>query len=184
VLRDRNTPTATYFFADVRRNRINFQFRSRNGQLLPLVGAARAMPDTLELESLVSAKIGLFRIGFENLRSDFIITRGAAPAWTLHFRREPEWRLPLFTESLIRSSLRRPFQQGGAYFRVGLRDDGSQTVMFRHGIITVEEGTILRFLGRLGSRAYNDLSTRVEKEMQNYLRDVFSAMREDARAVD
>jgi hypothetical protein len=55
--------------------------------------------------------------------------------------------------------------------------------MFRHGVIAVQEGTILRFLGRLGSRAYNDLSTRVEKEMQNWLRDVFSAMRADARAI-
>lgn len=142
------------------------------------------MPDTLELEWLVSAKIGIFRVGFEQLRSDFIITHGSQPAWTLHFRRDPEWRLPLFTESLIRSSLRRPFQQGGAYFRVGLRDDAESTIMFRHGTIAVQEGTILRFLGRLGSRAYSDLSTRVEKEMQHYLRDVFGAMREDARALN
>lgn len=184
VLRDRSPQAATYFIADARRNRIVFQFRSRDGRLLPLSGPARAMPDTLELEWLVSAKIGIFRVGFEQLRSDFIITHGSQPAWTLHFRRDPEWRLPLFTESLIRSSLRRPFQQGGAYFRVGLRDDAESTIMFRHGTIAVQEGTILRFLGRLGSRAYSDLSTRVEKEMQNYLRDVFGAMREDARALN
>jgi hypothetical protein len=183
VLRDRSPPASTYFVADIRRNRIDFQFRSRDGRLLPLAGPARTMPDTLELESLVSAKVGIFRVGFEQLRSDFIITHGAQPSWTLRWQREPEWKLPLFTESLIRSSLRRPFQQGGASFRVGLRDDGANTVMFRHGTIAVHEGTILRFLGRLGSRAYSDLSTRVEKEMQDYLRDVFSAMREDARGL-
>jgi hypothetical protein len=181
VLRDRASPASTYFVADARRNRIVFQFRSRDGRLLPLDGPPRAMPDTLELESLVSAKIGIFRVGFEQLRSDFIISHAPEPAWTLQFRREPQWRLPLFTESLIRSSLRRPFQNEGAFFRVGLRDDGGQTVMARRGQITVQEGTILRFLGRLGGRAYDDLSARVEKEMQDWLRDVFSAMREDAR---
>jgi hypothetical protein len=180
ILRDRNGG-ATWFVADLRRNRIHFQFRSRDGRLLPLTGPARTMPDTLELESLVSAKIGIFRVGFEQLRSDFIISHGSEPAWTLHFRREPQWRLPLVTESLIRSSLRRPFQKEGAFFRVGLRDEGAQTIMSRRGHLTVQEGTILRFLGRLGSRAYSDLSARVEKEMQDWLRDVFSAMREDAR---
>jgi hypothetical protein len=67
--------------------------------------------------------------------------------------------------------------------RVSLRDDGGQTLLGRRGQIVVQEGTILRFLGRLGSRAYNDLSTRVEREMQNYLRDVFNAMRADAAAL-
>jgi hypothetical protein len=183
VLRDRDSQT-TWFVADARRNRINFQFRSRDGRLLPLAGAARAMPDTLELESLVSAKIGIFRVGFEKLRSDFIISRDdREPAWTIVSRREPEWRLPLFTESLIRSSLQRPFQGDGAYWRVSLRDDGGQTLLSRRGQLVVEEGTILRFLGRLGSRAYSDLSTRVEKEMQEYLREVFTALRADARAL-
>jgi hypothetical protein len=183
VLRDRNG-AATWFIADSRRNRLSFQFRSRDGRLLPLNGPARTMPDTLELEWLLSVKIGLFRVGFDKLRSDFIISRDAPePAWTLVFRREPEWRLPLFTESLIRSSLRRPFQKDGAFFRVSLRDDGGQTLLGRRGQLVVEEGTILRFLSRLGSRAYNDLSKRVEVEMQNYLRDVFNAMRADARAL-
>jgi len=184
VVRERTSPAAVWFIADVRKDRIRFQLRSRNGRLLPLIGPARTMPDTLELESLVSAKIGIFRVGFEKLRSDFIISREARePAWTLHFRREPEWKLPLFTESLIRSSLRRPFQKGGAYFRVSLRDEGGQTLLARRGQIVVQEGTILRFLGRLGSRAYSDLSTRVEKELQSYLRDVFNAVRADARAL-
>ena len=184
VVRERSSPATVWFVADARKDRIRFQLRSRNGRLLPLTGAARPMPDTLELESLVSAKIGIFRVGFEKLHSDFIISRDARePAWTLHFRREPEWKLPLFTESLIRSSLRRPFQKGGASFRVSLRDEGGQTLLARRGQIVVQEGTILRFLGRLGSRAYSDLSTRVEKELQNYLRDVFNAMRADVRAL-
>jgi hypothetical protein len=96
------------------------------------------------------------------------------------FRHEPEWKLPLFTESLIRSSLRRPFQQGGAYFYVGLRDEQGQTLLVRRGQIAVKEGTILRFLNRLGGRAYSDLSERVQKEMYAYLREVFGAMRADA----
>jgi hypothetical protein len=183
VLRDRNAPT-TWFIVDVRRNRINFTFRSRDGRLLPLLGPARPMPDSLELESLVSAKFGIFRVGFEKLRSDFIISRGAPePAWTLVFRREPEWKLPLFTENLIRSSLRRPFQKEGAFFRVSLRDDVGQTLLSRRGQLTVAEGTILRFLGRLGTRAYSDLSARVEKEIQDFLRDVYTAMRADARGL-
>jgi hypothetical protein len=182
VLRDRGGPT-TWFIVDARRDVMRFQFRSRNGRLLPIHGPARAIPDTLELESLVSAKIGIFRVGFEQLRSDFIISSGAEPSWTIIWHREPVWRLPLFTESLIRSSLRRPFDGAGAYFRLSLRDDGAQTLLARRGMLVVEEGTILRFLGRLGGRAYSDLSERVEKEMQNWLRDVFNALRTDARAL-
>jgi hypothetical protein len=84
---------------------------------------------------------------------------------------------------MIRSSLRRPFQNEGAFFRVSLRNEGGQTLLSRRGQIVVQEGTILRFLGRLGSRAYSDLSARVEKEIQNYLREVFGAMRADARGL-
>ncbi|MFN2564643.1 MAG: hypothetical protein ABR499_06470, partial [Gemmatimonadaceae bacterium] len=121
VVRDRASPTTVWLVADTRNDRIKLQLRSRNGRLVPLAGSARTMPDTVELESLVSVKIGIFRVGFERLHSDVVISRDARePAWTLHFRREPEWKLPLFTESLIRSSLRRPFQKDGAYFRVSL----------------------------------------------------------------
>jgi hypothetical protein len=38
VLRDRATPASTYFIADIRRDRIRFQFRSRDGKLLSLTG--------------------------------------------------------------------------------------------------------------------------------------------------
>ncbi len=182
VLRDRTG--GSWFVADARNNRIRFQFRSRDGRLVPIMGPVRPMPDTLELESLFSAKIGIFRVGFEKLRSDFIISRGGAePSWTMTFRREPEWHLPLFTETLIRSSLRRPFEGNGAYFKLSLREEGGQTILARRGTLVVQEGTILRFLGRLGGRAYSDLADRVEKEMQDYLSNVFSALRADARAL-
>ena len=182
VLRDRGGH-AVWFVADARQQAMRFQFRSRNGQLLPLNGPARAMPDTLELESLVSAKFGIFRVGFEQLRSDFIITHGREPAWTIISRHEPVWHLPLFTETLIRSTLRRPFEGSGAYFKLALREQDGQTILGRRGTLVVQEGTILRFLGRLGGRAYSDLSDRVEMEMYRYMSEMFGALRADARAL-
>ena len=75
----------------------------------------------------------------------------------MRFRREPKWDLPLATERLIRSPLRRPFEGRGSELRLAVRDDlGSQAMSVRQVRTAVRESAIMRWLGGLGATAFGD----------------------------
>lgn len=182
VLRDRaGTPNpATWLILDARSNRITIDFRSRDGDLLPFTGAARAFPDTLEMVMDAIATVGPFTAGFEGMRTELVRARTAREhGWTFHARQEPQWKLPLFTERLLRTPLRKPFEGAGAQFALALESRDGVTVLHRSARVTVQESTILRFFNRLGSRAFGDISPKVEAEEAAFLRLVFTAMRDD-----
>ncbi|HEY7234972.1 MAG TPA: hypothetical protein VH539_12535 [Gemmatimonadaceae bacterium] len=163
----------------------SIHYRAGEGRLVPLFGAARQRPDTLELHVDFTTKLKLFTVGLRNLVTDFIITDTPHErAWTFIARREPEWKLPLITVHLIRTPLRRPFEGTGVIFHVGVRDSAeSQTLLERRAHATVQESTILRFLNSLGSGAMSDLADRTEREEEQFLRDVFAGLQADARAL-
>ena len=140
----------------------------------------------------------MFTVGFHNLVSDFVISNvGHERSWTIVSRREPVRDLPLVTERLLRTPLRRPFEGPGSVFSLTVTDDGaeaagggapspsgtSQTMLARRTRLDVQESAILRFLGSLGSHAVGDLSTRVEVEEDRFLRDGFVALETDLRAL-
>lgn len=182
VVRDRaGTPTpATWLVLDARDNRITIDLRSRDGALVPFTGPARAFPDTLELVMDAIATVGPFTAGFETMRTQLVRTTTAREqSWTIHARQEPRWKLPLFTERLLRSPLRRPFEGAGSSFVLGVERQGDATVLHRLARVTVQESAILRFINRLGSRAFGDISPQVEAEEAAFLRLVFLSMRED-----
>lgn len=182
VIRDRiGTPNpATWLVLDARQSRITIDARVREGRLVPFHGPARALPDTLELLMDAVMSVGPTSVGFEQLRSMLVRTHTAQDhGWTIVAQREPSWRLPLFTERLIRTSLKRPFEGPGSSYSMGLRRDGEATVFYRHAKVTVQEGTILRFVNRLASGAFGDISPQVEAEEAAFLRTVFQAMRDD-----
>jgi hypothetical protein len=164
---------------------LSIHYRAGEGRLVPLFGAARQRPDTLELHVDFTTKLKLFTVGLRNLVTDFIITDTPHErAWTFIARREPEWKLPLITVHLIRTPLRRPFEGTGVIFHVGVRDSAeSQTLLERRAHATVQESTILRFLNSLGSGAMSDLADRTEREEEQFLRDVFAGLQADARAL-
>lgn len=159
------------------------RFRALHGHLLPLTGAARPMPDTLHLKADVSLKIRMFTIGVRDLDMDFYVTHTAHDrAWTTVARREPQWVLPLATEHVIRSSLRKPFEGVGAIFRIDVRDgDGGQTLLTRYSHLAVQESGIMRFIGGLGAHAVSDFSERSEREEAIFLRETFLALDADSR---
>ena len=182
VVRDRAGATnpAAWLVMDARDNRITIDLRSREGALLPFTGPARAFPDTLEMVMDAIATVGPFTAGFETMRTQLV--RTTAPheqSWTIHMRQEPRWKLPLFTERLLRSPLRRPFEGAGSLFVLGIEKQGEATVLHRYARVTVQESAILRFFNRLGSRAFGDISPQVEAEEAAFLRSVFTAMRDD-----
>lgn len=186
VFRDRaGTPSpATWLIVDARHNRITLDARTRGGRLLPFEGGTRAFPDTLELVVDMIATVGPFTAGFEAMRTQLVRTDlPAGQSWAITARQEPRWKLPLFAERLLRSPLRRPFEGAGSYFVMGLQHEGDATVLHRYARTTVQESAILRFLNRLVSGAFGDISPEVEAQEAAYLRLVFLSMRDDLAAL-
>ena len=164
---------------------IVLRVRTQHGKLVPLSGAARALPDSLQLHVDVNVKIKIFHVGFHNLVMDFTnAARGDEERdWTVLARREPQWDLPLITARLLRAPLRRPFAGEGSLFRLGVRagEAGAPTVLLRHSRLPVQESSILNFLNSLGGTAMDDFGGPVQREENLWLHELFVALRDDAR---
>lgn len=178
---------AAYVDLRLRDGRFEARLRAARGSLVPLTGPApfRPLPDSLRMRLDFSARFRLFRVGFTNMVGDFTIERGEHErAWMMRFRREPDWDFPLATDRLIRSPLRRPFEGRGSELRLAVRDDlGSQAMSVRRIRTAVRESAIMRWLGGLGSAAYDDFAGRSEAEENRYLMELFSALRQDVAAL-
>ena len=173
----------TFFESSLLAGTMRLRVRTLGGKLVPLSGTARPMPDTLVIAGGLAIKVRRFTVGFENYHGEFIISRSSHErAWTIVSRNEPEWVLPLFTETLLRSPLRRPFQGQGATFSISVRDEaGAQTVLDRKLHVEVKESAILRFIGRLGAIAVSDFSGDAEREQYAWLEEFFGALLIDLR---
>ena len=165
---------------------LNIRLRTQNGHLVPLSGPPRPLPDSLLAQVDFTAKVKLWNVGFHDLVMDlFVGAQGNTERdWTFVAKREPHWNLPMIAARLIRAPLRRPFAGEGALFRIGVRANPGdpQTVLFRQSRLTVQESTILRFINSLSNTAMDDFGQRVEKEENQWLREIFVGMRDDARA--
>ncbi len=162
-------------------NVFTISYRVRDGQLLPLTGSARPLPDTLQINVDFSAKFMIFRVGVSRLIGDFAFLRsGEERGWAVHFRHEPDWHFPLAVNTLIRTSLRHPFEGEGIALRVSVRDrSGSQALLSREASVSVQESTIVRWLGGLGNSAMSDFAGRAEAEENRYVFEVLSALKAD-----
>ncbi|MFL5606744.1 MAG: hypothetical protein ACJ8AD_09890 [Gemmatimonadaceae bacterium] len=159
--------------------------RTQRGHLVPLVGAPRALPDTLLLQVDLNVKVKIFHVGFHNLVMEFVNGGGdeRERVWTMTAKREPQWDLPFITARLVRGPLRRPFAGEGSMFRIGVRagEGGSPTLLSRQMRLSVQESGILNFINSLGNTAMDEFGGQVEKEENAWLHDLFVALREDAR---
>lgn len=174
---------AVYWEMGLAAGQMTMRVRTAGGRMLALQGPPRLMPDSLTLTADVAVKVSRFTVGVRNYRGDFrIVANEHERAWELTSRREPEWVLPLFTRTLLRTPLRRPFQGEGAGFRIGVRDSaGAQSLLYRTLRLEVQESAILRFVARLGAIAMSDYSGDVEREEMAWLRELFTAMIHDIR---
>ena len=157
--------------------------RTLNGRMIPLAGPAKQMPDTLTLNGELAMKVRGFTVGFHDYHAEMAIIRtDHERAWHFASRLEPKWRLPLITERLIRTPLKRPFQGTGATFRIGFRDStGAQTILNRRLHLEVQESLILRFINRLAGATLSDWVGKSEREQMAWLDEVFSGLLEDVR---
>ncbi|MEO7522040.1 MAG: hypothetical protein ABIW79_09515 [Gemmatimonas sp.] len=175
---------ADWFDAQGAASRLVIRFRARNGELVPMTGSARRMPDSMQINVDALAKIGLFTVGVTKLQGDFVhVSTNSERAWAMRFTKDPEWHLPLIAERLLRSPLRRPFMGEGMLFRLGVRTgpEGA-TLLGRIFSVAVRESAIMRFLGNLGFTAMSDYAGTVEEEENRFIAEVFQAMRADIRA--
>lgn len=165
---------------------ITIKVRTLRGHLVPLSGPARPMPDSLLVLADFKVKIKIFHVGFHNLVMELVNSAQGDRQrdWTVTAHREPSWDLPLITARLLRAPLHRPFVGEGALFRIGVRagENGSPTVILRQSHLTVQESSILNFLNSLGNTAMDDFGVAVEHEENIWFRDVFLALRDDARS--
>jgi len=172
---------ATWLDASGSDNVFSVRYRVRDGQLLALSGAARPLPDTLQINVDASAKFMIFRVGVSRLIGDFAFVRSNEErGWAMHFRHEPDWHFPLAVNHLISTSLRHPFEGEGITVRISVRDrPGSQTLLSRQASVSVQESAIVRWLGGLGNSAMSDFAGRAEAEENRYVFEVLSALRSD-----
>jgi len=165
---------------------ITIRLRTLGGKLVPLAGPARPIPDTLLLLADFRAKVKIFHVGFHDLVMELVNqSQGDRErSWAVTAHREPKWDLPLVTARLLRAPLRRPFIGEGALFRIGVRagENGAPTVIMRQSHLTVQESGILNFLNSLGNTAMDDFDGAVEREENVWLRELFLALRDDARS--
>jgi hypothetical protein len=164
---------------------IMLRVRTRRGEIVSMTGPVVPMPDSLTLNGMLTMKVRRFTAGFRDYHADFTIIRTDHEAsWSIVSRREPEWVLPLITERLLRTPLRRPFLGNGSMFRIGVRDSvGGQTILLRRLHLEVQESTILRFIGRLGATAVGDYQGNAEKEMNVWLREVLAGIVADLQGL-
>ena len=176
-----------WFDASAKRgSRLVIRFRSHDGELQPLSGAARHMPDTLVLNMDAQAKLSFFTVGVSNLVGEFVHVHTASErGWAMRFTKEPSWQLPPLAEQLLHSPLQRPFVGDGIQFRIGYRrgTDG-QTFLSRSVVLAVQESAIMRFLGTLGFTAMSDYAGQVEEEENRFLAEGFAALRTDIAALN
>ncbi len=166
---------------------ISIRLRSHDGRLVPLTGVLKPIPDSLVITADLTMKVKMFNVGFHELSLDFVNSAHGDRErdWSISARREPKWNLPFFTARLVRAPLRYPFAGEGALFRVGVRagEGDAPTVIVRQARLAVQESAILKFINSLTSTAMDDFGVRVEHEENQWLREIFLALRDDARGV-
>jgi hypothetical protein len=161
---------------------LKVQYRVKAGTIVSSLGPPRALSDSMRLTTDLLMHVKMFDVGWRNLVTDFVIRRSEHDvSWTMTGQTEPDWQLPLITERLLRTPLRRPFQGEGASFQIGVSDSaGTQSALYRSGKLEMKESAVLRFLGGLVTRVFEDLDASVEREEAAYVRELMVAFRQDA----
>jgi hypothetical protein len=164
---------------------MHFRMRSKGGHFAPFEGAVRPMPETLTIAVDMSMKILIFTVGWTGMTGDFdVINTPHERGWSMRFAKEPEWHLPPTVGYLLKSSLRRPFQDPGIPVRISIKDNpGAQTILNRRLSLVVQESGILRFLNRLSGTAVGDFLGPSEREANRFNADAFRALRQDVAAL-
>ncbi|MEP6690409.1 MAG: hypothetical protein ABJD07_04590 [Gemmatimonadaceae bacterium] len=165
--------------------RLTLKFRVHGGDLAPLNAAPHPIPSTLKITGDALAKVGLFTVGVRRLAGDLTLIRTPHEnGWLFRFRRAPEWVLPPLVGTMLKSPLRRPFEDEGASLGYAIVDSGGgPTLVTRDFHLVVKESAILRFLQKLSSSSLGDFRGAAEREAALFVEELFAAMRADVAAM-
>lgn len=157
------------------------RLRVHDGSLAPLEGPLRSMPSTLHVRIDAETKVLLFHVGVHHLIGDVTLTRTAHDkGFVVTFQHEPEWVLPPFVGSMMRNALQRPFLGQGAMLSFDVRDsDTGQTLATRDYRIAIEESSLTRWIGGLGSSAFGDFEQGAEDEANRFTGEALTALQRD-----
>lgn len=170
--------------ADGRDGRFTVRVRAQGGNLAPLEGAPRRIPERLRVRADFSTRVGLFRVGVAGLEADVRLFRAPrAKSFTAVFDRPPQWQLPFIIKPFLRASLRRPFEGQGALLSFAAREDAAQTMLVRDYRLAVRESWIVRWLGGRAQEAMDEFRMGAEEEADRFLGQALAALREDLRAL-
>ncbi len=160
---------------------MTMRLRVLSGGLVPLDGATQPMPDTLRLSMDASTRFSVFTIGMRGMQGTIAFLRSPSErGWAMRFDKAPEWQLPLFAGSMLKTPLRRPFEQGGVVGKISFRSgSGGQTYITRDFRFAVQESAVTRFLGGLSGSAFSEFDGPAEQEENRFNAELFKAMRDD-----
>lgn len=174
----------SWFQVRLRSGLLTLRWRTHGGKLQPFEGPLREAPETFRMRASAAVKVFLFTVGASELQGDLrVIDRPNERGWEIALREEPDWHLPIGSERLLRSPLRRPFEGEGAIVRYVARDSaGAQTLLVRDIRAQVQESTVLRFLNTLGNKMASDLDEATEAELQKFTSEAILALHRDVVA--
>lgn len=164
---------------------LTIRLRVKDGGVVPLDGAPRAMPDTLRLSMDASTRFSIFTVGMRGMKGSVVFLRTPAErGWALRLDEAPEWQLPLGAAAMLKSPLRRPFEQGGVVGKVSFRiGSAGQTYITRDFTLAVQESAVTRFLGGFSGSAFSEFDGPAEREENRFNAELFQAMRDDLRGL-
>jgi hypothetical protein len=159
--------------------RVDLDLRVHGGDLAPLAGPPRSMPDALRLTLDYTTRVGPLRVGVRGLEAQVVLTREPhEQAFLARFRKEPEWQLPFLLQGLLRASLRRPFDGTGSSLAFAIRE-GPPTLITRDYRVVVQETWIVRWIGGLMDTAVKEFRRGVEEEADRFSAEALTALQAD-----
>ena len=181
LLRVEDEAGMPWLAVDMGSGRLTLRWRTHDGTLQPFDGPIRKAPEVFRMRASAAVKVFLFTVGASEIVSELrVVDRPGERGWEIAMREEPDWQLPLASERLLRSPLRRPFEGEGAMVRYVARDSaGAQTLLVRDIRAQVQESSMLRFLNSLGNKMASDLDEPTEAELQQFLSEAILALHRD-----
>jgi hypothetical protein len=164
--------------------RLALRLRVHGGDLAPLAGTPRPIPERLHVRMSGSSKTGFLRSGFHDLDVAVeLVTRSDEKGFVARFAKPPAWDLPFLVPLLLRSALRRPFEGDGAFLSFAARAGApGPTLLTRHYRVAVRENWLLRWFGGYAAGAVNSYRLG-EAEADRFNAEAILAVREDALAL-
>jgi hypothetical protein len=155
-----------------------------DGRLVPLLGPAGPLPDSLILTGDAFARGGFAGVGIRKIQGDFLLRRGHGRAgFSLRWNREPEWKFPFSVDRLISSALRAPFAGDGVAVDFGVEDGpGGRLLLVRALGGEFQESWLVRWMGALAGSVFGSWTGKVEPDANRFIAEAFAALRDDVRA--